>query len=78
MNQLHYNELYDLYRDDYKLLKNDNEKQIEQNSHVIKLLPEYQNVASKKKYVSSQTWHPTLPGNNNYFMLKKCCNKKFT
>jgi len=70
VNQLHYNELYDLYRDDYKLLKNDNEKQIDQNSHVIKLLPEYQNVVSKKKYVSSQTWHPTLPGKITSLCLK--------
>lgn len=62
MSELHYNELYDLYRDDYKLLKNDNENEIEQNSKVIKLLPGYQNEVSKKKYVSCHTWHPTIPG----------------
>lgn len=62
VNQLHYNELYDLYRDDYKLLKNENSKQIDQNSTVIKLLPGYQNITYKKKYVSCQTWHPTIPG----------------
>lgn len=60
MNQLHYNELYDLYRDDYKLLKNENEKPIEQNTKVIRLLPAYQN--DQKKYVSCYTWHPTIPG----------------
>lgn len=63
MNQLHYNELYDLYRDDYKLLKNENIKQIDQNSKVINLLPGYQNMVSQKKFVSSLTWHPTIPGN---------------
>ncbi|XP_060848211.1 dynein axonemal intermediate chain 3-like isoform X2 [Rhopalosiphum padi] len=62
VNQLHYNELYDLYRDDYKLLKNENENEIEQVSKVIKLLPGYQNEVSKKRYVSCQTWHPTIAG----------------
>jgi len=62
VNQLHYNELYDLYRDDYKLLKNENENEIEQTSKVIKLLPGYQNEVSKKRYVSCQTWHPTIAG----------------
>lgn len=62
MNQLRYNELYDLYRDDYKLLKNENITQIDQNSKVIRLLPGYQNVASQKKYVSYHAWHPTIPG----------------
>lgn len=63
MNQLHYNELYDLYRDDYKLLKNENIKQIDQNSKVINLLPGYKSEVSQKKFVSSLTWHPTIPGN---------------
>jgi len=63
VNQLHYNELYDLYRDDYKLLKNENENEIEQTSKVIKLLTRYQNEVSKKKYVSCQAWHPTIMGN---------------
>ncbi|XP_025202203.1 uncharacterized protein LOC112599497 [Melanaphis sacchari] len=62
VNQLHYNELYDLYRDDYKLLKNENDNEIEQTSKVIKLLPRYQNEVSKKRYVSCQTWHPTILG----------------
>lgn len=64
VNQLHYNELYDLYRDDYKLLKNKNEKPNEQNSKNIKLLPGYQNVVAPDKYVSCHTWHPTIPGNS--------------
>jgi len=62
VNQLHYNELYDLYRDDYKLLKNEDVKHINQNSKVIKLLPCYQNMVSQKKYVSYHAWHPTIPG----------------
>lgn len=62
MNQLHYNELYDLYRDDYKLLKNENENEIQQTSKVIKLLPRYQNEISKKRYVSCHAWHPTIAG----------------
>lgn len=62
MKQLHYNELYDLYRDDYKLLKNENIKQIDQNFMDIHLLPGYQNMVSQKKFVSSLTWHPTIPG----------------
>lgn len=62
MNQLKYNELYDLYRDDYKLLKDNNKTKIEQNSEVIKLHPGYQNEISQKKYVSCHTWHPTIVG----------------
>uniref|UniRef100_A0A2S2R2B2 WD repeat-containing protein 63 n=1 Tax=Sipha flava TaxID=143950 RepID=A0A2S2R2B2_9HEMI len=64
VDQLHYNDLYDLYRDDYKLLKNKNENEnaTEQNSKDINIFPGYQNTGSKNKYVSSHTWHPTIPG----------------
>lgn len=62
MNELHYNELYDLYRDDYKLLKNKNAKQADNNVKVIKLHPGYQNIETQNKYVSDLTWHPTIPG----------------
>lgn len=64
VDQLHYNDLYDLYRDDYKLLKNKNknENPTEQNSKDIKFYPGYQNTGSKNKYVSCHTWHPTIPG----------------
>lgn len=62
VEQLHYNELYDLYRDDYKLLNDKNEKPNEEHAKNIQLLPGYQNVLSSKKYVSCHTWHPTIPG----------------
>lgn len=62
VNELHYNELYDLYRDDYKLLNNENTKQNIEISKNIKLLPGYQNLLLPKKYVSSLSWHPTIPG----------------
>ncbi|VVC41741.1 WD40/YVTN repeat-like-containing domain,WD40 repeat,WD40-repeat-containing domain [Cinara cedri] len=62
-NELHQNQLYDLYRDDYKLLKNKNDKSYIRCTKDIKLLPgAYHNVAFPKKYVSSYTWHPTIPG----------------
>lgn len=66
MDQLHYNELYDLYRDDYKQLKNDNDKLDEEKAKTVKLLPGYQNLASQKRFVSSFTWHPTIPGKKAY------------
>lgn len=74
MEQLHYNELYDIYRDDYKLLKNENEIPFDQNVSAIKFLPGHQNVLTNKKYVSCHTWHPTISGkntsnNNNNFIL---------
>lgn len=69
VNQLHYNELYDLYRDDYKLLKNEDVQHINQNSKVIKLLPGYQNMVSQKKYVSYHAWHPTIPGTIIFILI---------
>jgi hypothetical protein len=70
VDQLHYNDLYDLYRDDYKLLKNKNENEnaTEQNSKDINIFPGYQNTGSKNKYVSSHTWHPTIPGLYRYLL----------
>lgn len=62
MTQLHYNELYDLYRNDYELLKNDSEIPTGKNAKVIKFLDGYQNVVSQKKYVSCHAWHPTILG----------------
>lgn len=60
--QLQYNELYDLYRDDYKHMKDKNKTKIESLDEVIRIHPGYQNEMPQKKYVSSLTWHPTIVG----------------
>ncbi|CAI6355721.1 unnamed protein product [Macrosiphum euphorbiae] len=62
MTQLQYNELYDLYRDDYKQMKDENKTKIENVAEVIRIHPGYQNEMPQKKYVSSITWHPTIVG----------------
>ncbi|XP_029341056.1 uncharacterized protein LOC100570031 [Acyrthosiphon pisum] len=62
MTQLQYNELYDLYRDDYKQMKDKNKTKIEKVDEAIRIHPGYQNETSQKKYVSSIAWHPTIVG----------------
>lgn len=62
ITQLQYNELYDLYRDDYKQMKDENKTKIENVDEAIRIHPGYQNEMSQKKYVSSITWHPTIVG----------------
>lgn len=61
--QVQQNQLYNLYEDDYKLLKNTNEKSYIKCIKDVILVPEtFYNVALPKKYVSCHTWHPTIPG----------------
>lgn len=56
--QLHHNQLYDLYSDDYK-----QNRELKINDRKPFLLPTtYQNPLSPKRYVSSITWHPTIAG----------------
>jgi len=62
ITQLQYNELYDIYRDDYKLMKQKNKIEVNHIDELIKIHPGYQNEISQKKYVSCHTWHPTISG----------------
>ncbi|XP_050436301.1 uncharacterized protein LOC126843044 [Adelges cooleyi] len=61
-SQLHYNELYDLYGDDYKELLHDKSfKTTEQRSVSLNAQPEYRNI-TELQYVSCFSWHPTISG----------------
>lgn len=64
MDQLESNMLYDLYRDDFKELKNINKFPLINTSKEIKSFHSYVTAASKNQSVSCHTWHPTIPGVN--------------
>ncbi|XP_050532358.1 dynein axonemal intermediate chain 3-like [Daktulosphaira vitifoliae] len=60
-SELHYNELYDLYRDDYNKLSNKSKESEKQRSFVLNDHTEYRNTTNSK-YVSCISWHPSMPG----------------
>ncbi|XP_050527751.1 uncharacterized protein LOC126897863 isoform X2 [Daktulosphaira vitifoliae] len=61
LTQLRYNETYDLCRNDYKLLQAKSKKSIKQRSTTLNPQTGYRN-ATKSRYVSCYSWHPTIPG----------------